>query len=155
MHADHGQRAVGDCLRTAVVCVLDRFKAVPQPVESLMMRTVDQNACAVERFQQTALRQKSGMVAIGKIRTFERTVDPVMRIASDMLADASSQSDIDDLHALIDAEDRPSRVQIARKRGELQKILRQTKIAGAAVFLTVKRGIAVPLSGQEQSVANG
>ena len=146
LHGDDGQGDMLDAFDDVIAGAADGQQIFAQPVEGLMMGGIDRCAEPVQLIEEIG----AGQAAVIYMVLLIRAVPLVGSGSGDMLDDGAAEGDVDDLHPLTDAEDRPAAAHKGFQRLHLQNIQFCVYAAGAAVCLAEEGGRDVAAAGQQQ-----
>ena len=123
-------------------------ETVSRPVHALMMRAVDLKGRTEEPGDEGT---RDGLAGMHAVLSGEGLVVPG---GGQILNQGASQSDIDQLMAAADAEDRLAGLQKAAERVQLQPVQCLFKLGGRILLLPVQGGIDIHPAGKQQPVAD-
>ena len=133
-----------DRLRHAVRRALDDGQPFARFRYALMMGAVDREAFSIQRMENASFLREGGMDLIPS--------DVCMAAGGGkILDDAAPKTDIDELHALADAENGPSLFQKAFQKKKLEPVQNGINGARALIFRMKKSRINVSAAGQDKT----
>ncbi|MDE6015561.1 MAG: hypothetical protein K2H41_07695 [Acetatifactor sp.] len=149
LYPQDGQAFVDDGLRTLIYgTVLDDLKSRSDSVQALMVGGVDLCGPAVEKIEQRARLDESGVVDI--FAGFQ-----MKACARHILHNRSAKSGVDQLHAFADAKNWESVFDAELQCLKLQDVQFCVHSPGAFVFFAEKGGSDVAAAGQQEPMAGG